>query len=83
MSEDERRPRESTELLTAALGIGAVGAVGAIVGGAVCPLCVIVTPALLGMGLYKRWTERAARQPEKEDTHDAEARGSAGSRPEG
>lgn len=71
MPKDEKPPRESTELLTAALGIGAVGAIGAIVGGAVCPLCVIATPALLGMGLYRRWTEGAAVHPENEGDDEA------------
>jgi hypothetical protein len=54
------KPRESTELLVAGLGIGTLGAVSAIVGAAVCPICVVATPALLGVGLYKRWREHAA-----------------------
>lgn len=49
--------RESTEYLVAGLGIGTVGVVGAVVGAAVCPVCVVATPALLGVGLYKRWKE--------------------------
>jgi hypothetical protein len=50
--------RESTGLLAAGLSIGAIGTLGAIVGAATCPICVVATPALLGMGLYKRWKER-------------------------
>jgi hypothetical protein len=59
---DETKPkrRESTELLVAGLGIGTLGAVSAIVGAAVCPICVVATPALLGVGLYKRWKEYTA-----------------------
>lgn len=52
------RSRESTQYLTMGLGIGAIGAMGALVGAAVCPVCVVATPALLGVGLYKRWKER-------------------------
>jgi hypothetical protein len=54
------KTRESTELLVAGLGIGTLGAVGAIVGAAACPICVVATPALLGVGLYKRWKEHTA-----------------------
>lgn len=59
---DETKPkrRESTELLVAGLGIGTVGAVSAIVGAAICPICVVAAPALLGVGLYKRWREHTA-----------------------
>jgi hypothetical protein len=59
---DETKPkrRESTELLVAGLGIGTLGAVSAIVGAAVCPICVVASPALLGVGLYKRWKEHTA-----------------------
>ena len=35
-------------------GIGAFGAVSALAVGAVCPLCIVATPALLGLGLYQR-----------------------------
>lgn len=56
------KARESTHLLAAGLGIGAFGVLGALVGSAVCPVCVVATPALLGAGLYKRWKERV-REP--------------------
>lgn len=60
----ERTPpkiRESTQYLAMGVGIGAFGVLGAIVGTAVCPVCVVATPALLGAGLYKRWKERSER----------------------
>ncbi|HEX7602303.1 MAG TPA: hypothetical protein VF316_11885 [Polyangiaceae bacterium] len=56
------KARESTQYLAMGLGIGALGVLGAVVGSAVCPVCVVVTPALLGAGLYKRWKERGARE---------------------
>jgi hypothetical protein len=49
----ERRT-EANQLLGAGLGLGALGAVSAIALGATCPLCVVVAPAMLGMGIYKR-----------------------------
>lgn len=57
---DVKQKRESTELLLAGAGIGALGAISAVVGAAVCPICVVATPALLGAGLYKRWREHRA-----------------------
>jgi len=56
---ETKKTRESTEFLLAGAGVGAIGVVGAIVGAAACPVCVVATPALLGVGLYKRWRERA------------------------
>jgi hypothetical protein len=41
------------DLLTIGLSVGAVGLAGAALG-AVCPLCVVATPALLGFGLVQR-----------------------------
>lgn len=39
----------ANELLKAGVAVGAIGAAGALIG-AVCPLCVVATPALLGLG---------------------------------
>lgn len=57
---------DSTRLLIAGAGIGAIGIASAIVGAAVCPVCVVAAPALLGAGAYKRWRSRRARQGEPE-----------------
>ena len=45
-------------LIASGLGVGAVGALGALVVGAACPLCIVATPALLGAGLVQKWRER-------------------------
>jgi hypothetical protein len=68
MASDANAPsRESTPYLTMGLGIGAIGALSAIVAASVCPVCVVATPALLGIGLVKRWQERTkARQDSSE-----------------
>lgn len=58
----DERETEASKLLWAGAGIGAIGVVGAITGAAVCPVCVVAAPALLGAGAYKRW--RARRQKE-------------------
>lgn len=56
---DESSDRaEADRLLAAGAGIGAIGLASAIVGAAVCPVCVVAAPALLGAGAYKRWRAR-------------------------
>lgn len=45
--------QSGNELLRAGLAVGAVGLGGALIG-AVCPLCVVVTPALLGLGAVQK-----------------------------
>jgi hypothetical protein len=44
----------ANNLLAAGASAGAIGTAGALIGGAVCPLCIIATPVLLGAGLVKR-----------------------------
>lgn len=58
--------QSGTELLLTGLGVGAMGLAGAALG-AVCPLCVVATPALLSAGavqkLRAKWLERKAARP--------------------
>lgn len=82
MSHDTKpKRRESTELLVAGLGIGSLGAVSAIVGAAVCPICVVATPALLGVGLYKRWREHTAEAADAAEANGEPAEGMPSSEP--
>ena len=53
---------EANTLITGGLGIGAFGAASAALLGAVCPVCVVAAPALVGVGLYKRY--RCREQPD-------------------
>ena len=46
--------KDANTLLGAGIGVGVLGAAGALAG-TVCPLCVVVTPVLLGSGAYKRY----------------------------
>jgi hypothetical protein len=58
---------QGLQWLAAGAGVGAIGALGAMVG-AVCPLCVVATPALLGAGLVRTaW----AKHLERRAKHDA------------
>jgi hypothetical protein len=61
---------QGTQFLTAGLGVGAIGALG-VLAGAVCPLCVVATPALLGAGLVRAaWGKHLERQAKAADAQD-------------
>ena len=55
-----------SDLLKVGLSVGALGVAGAALG-AVCPACVVATPALLGFGLLQKlrgvFLRRRARAP--------------------
>lgn len=46
---------DANTMILGGLGIGAFGVISAAIGGAVCPVCVVAAPALLGVGAYQRW----------------------------
>lgn len=48
----------STTLIVCGLGVGALGAGAALLSGAVCPLCLVATPALLGGGIIMKLKEK-------------------------
>lgn len=48
-----RASASGTDLLTIGASVGALGLAGAALG-AVCPACVVATPALLGFGLLQK-----------------------------
>lgn len=50
----EQQRADGNRYLGAGLGIGAFGVASGLLLGAVCPLCIVATPALLGAGVYKR-----------------------------
>ncbi len=45
---------EANSCIALGAGVGALGTLGATLSGAVCPVCVVVAPALIGIGVYKR-----------------------------
>jgi hypothetical protein len=54
---DEMRSEANTYLVAGA-GIGAWGAISVAALGAVCPLCFVAAPALVGYGAYQRYCLR-------------------------
>lgn len=58
---DKKKDLQNTEAntcLALGAGVGALGAAGAVLTGAVCPLCIFVAPGLLGLGAYKKIKSR-------------------------
>ena len=51
----EELRREGNAYLRAGAGIGTIGIAGGLLLGSVCPVCIVATPALLGLSAYKRW----------------------------
>lgn len=50
-----REKKDANTCMAIGAGVGALGATGAVVMGAVCPLCYVVAPGLVAIGAYKRW----------------------------
>ncbi len=48
----------SNTLIACGLTVGALGAGAAFLSGAVCPLCIVATPALLGGGILMKIKEK-------------------------
>lgn len=55
--ETEEKLKEANDCIKLGVGVGALGAGAAIVSGAVCPLCVFIAPALVGVGVVARYRE--------------------------
>lgn len=48
--------RDANSCIVYGAGLGAVGTGTALLAGATCPLCVVLAPALIGFGVWKRIT---------------------------
>jgi hypothetical protein len=59
MNRSQGDNNEANTMLAGGAAIAAIGIAGAIVGGAVCPVCIVAAPALLGIGAARKI--RAAR----------------------
>jgi hypothetical protein len=55
--------READGLMIAGVGVGVLGGVTAAIGSAVCPVCVVAAPALLGVGAFRWWRATRRRDP--------------------
>ncbi len=64
-TEREAHARIARERLGAGVGLGALS-LGAAAIGAVCPMCVVAVPALIGSGIYHKVKCRRAEDAESE-----------------
>ena len=62
----EAEKAEANSCIALGGGVAALGAGAAALSGAVCPICIVVAPGLVGAGLYKRWLIK--RKTEKESS---------------
>ncbi len=53
--------RDAGSCLAMGAGVGTVGTASALLLGATCPICVVMAPALIGMGLVKGYAARRKR----------------------
>lgn len=54
----ERQKTEANTCIGIGAAVGVIGATAAAVTGAICPICIIATPGLIGMGVYRRLRNR-------------------------
>lgn len=55
---NEKTLSEANKCIAIGAGVGGLGAVGALTLAGTCPLCIVIAPALIGVGLYKRIKEK-------------------------
>lgn len=72
---DEKELKDANTTIALGAGVGALGTSTALITGAVCPVCYVVVPALLGMGMYKRHQIKCKARNE-DDEADGEAESS-------
>jgi hypothetical protein len=66
MSTESGKPPEpapGNDMILSGVGVGAIGVAGAVFLGAACPICVVATPALIGVGLFQKWRARRLPSP--------------------
>ena len=49
---------EANKCLAIGAGVGALGVGAALATGAVCPICFVVAPGIIGAGAFKHWKIR-------------------------
>ena len=54
LADGQQELRDANSIIALGTGLGALGVSTALLAGATCPLCVLVAPALIGVGAWKR-----------------------------
>ncbi len=58
--------QDARSCLAMGAGVGAMGTISAVLIGATCPICVVMAPALIGMGLVKGYAAKKKLKCESE-----------------
>ena len=68
--------RDANSCIAFGASLGAVGTGTALLAGATCPLCVVLAPALIGYGVWKRFAANRQRcvDPERKESEDSKVR---------
>jgi uncharacterized membrane protein YebE (DUF533 family) len=61
-----QRKKDANVCMALGAGVGVFGGAAALVSGALCPLCLVVTPGLIGYGAYQRYKASGSEQMESE-----------------
>jgi hypothetical protein len=76
MADEQRKVeqrKEANSFIATGVGVAAIGAVSAVIGGAICPMCVVAAPALLGVGAVQRIRLALAERKERVERAGATA----------
>lgn len=81
MNEQKQQPvndprQDANSCIAFGASLGAVGTGAALLTGITCPLCVVLAPALIGYGVWKRMTHS---QPTSDSTKDSSNQPGSGS----
>lgn len=50
--------KEANKVIAIGTGVGAMGIGTTLLAGITCPLCVVIAPGLIGLGLFQRWRSK-------------------------
>ncbi|MCA9055681.1 MAG: hypothetical protein KDA75_17695 [Planctomycetaceae bacterium] len=56
LADREQQLHDANTCMALGAGLGAFGTGAGMLVGATCPICVVLAPALIGVGAVKRWT---------------------------
>jgi hypothetical protein len=65
--EIQQELRDAGSCLAMGTGVGTLGTASALLLGATCPICIVATPVLIGMGLFKGFVARKKRAKPQDD----------------
>lgn len=71
---EEEKSRQANYCLSLGIGVGALGVASAAAAGAVCPICVVVAPALIGLGVVEKVRSKRRRSASEALHHSTDTK---------